>query len=151
MTESNTPDIHSEFDQAIENLPDSVDPAAVKRMRVVAHILDESIHIPGTDYSIGFDPIVGTIPVVGDVISGGLSLYIVAEAARLGVSYMTLLKMIANVTIDSVGGSIPYVGDIFDAAWKANKRNLELVLEDLMSEDPQTIDRDTTYTEIDIE
>jgi hypothetical protein len=112
-------------------LPDSVDTAALDRMETVAYALDESVEIPGTDYSVGVDPILGALPVAGDVVSAAFSLYIVAESAYLGVSYTTLLGMLANITVDTVGGSVPYVGSVFDAVWKANKRNVGLVLRDL--------------------
>lgn len=117
----------------VEALPETVDRAAIKRMERVATLLDESIRVPGTRYRIGLDPLLGVAPVAGDVLAGALSMYIVLEAARLGVSYMTLLRMIGNVSIDIVGGSIPLLGDVFDAAWKANRRNVDLVLEDLMT------------------
>jgi hypothetical protein len=121
----------AEFDDSIEQLPESVDRAAVKRMQIVAHVLDEGFRVPGTGYRIGVDPLIGLLPGAGDVLTGGLSLYIVLEAARLGVSYTTLIKMIANISVDVAGGTVPIVGDAFDAVWKANKRNFELVLEDL--------------------
>lgn len=113
------------------DLPDSVDEAALRRMRAVAKLLDEAVTIPGTDFRVGLDPIVGAVPVVGDIASAGISLYIVAESARLGVSYTTLIKMLANVSIDAAGGSIPYVGVLFDAGWKSNSRNLLMALDDL--------------------
>jgi hypothetical protein len=125
-------DLESEFDVDFEGeLPDSVDRAAVERMRVVAKVFDESVRVPGTDFRVGADPVLGALPVAGDVVSAGFSLYIVLESARLGVSFTTLLRMIANVTVDVAGGSIPYAGTLFDAFWKANVRNLELALEDL--------------------
>lgn len=114
-------------------LPETVDRAAIKRMGRVATLLDESIRVPGTRYRVGLDPLLGVAPVAGDVLAGALSMYIVLEAARLGVSYMTLLRMIGNISIDIVGGSIPLLGDVFDAVWKANRRNVDLVLEDLMT------------------
>lgn len=124
-------DLESNFDDFDGELPDSVDEAAVERMRVVATVLDDSIEIPGTGFKIGVDPLLGALPVAGDVISAGLSLYIVVESARLGVTFTTLLQMLANVAIDVAGGSVPYVGDLFDAIWKANKRNFELAVEEL--------------------
>ncbi len=126
-------DLEDEFDFDGE-LPATVDRAAIGRMRTIARVFDDFIRIPLTDMRVGLDPILGAIPVVGDVISAGLSLYIVLEAARLGVSFTTLLHMIANVSIDVVGGSVPIVGGIIDAVWKANKRNVELVLEDLAND-----------------
>lgn len=103
-------------------------------MRTAAYLLDESLRVPGTRYRIGIDPLVGLLPVAGDTVTGLLSLYIVVEAARLGVSPGTLAKMVANVAIDVAGGSVPYLGDLFDAAWKANRRNLRLALSDLSTE-----------------
>lgn len=119
-------------DVDMDALPDTVDRAAVERMRVVARLLDESFRVPWTNYRIGLDPVIGLAPVAGDVITGALSMYIVLEAARLGVSYPTLLRMIGNVSIDIAGGAVPLLGDVFDAAWKANSRNVELVLEELV-------------------
>ena len=134
MPESDA-DLTAEFD--LEELPDSVDRAAVRRMKAVAWALDESITIPGTNYKIGLDPIISVVPVGGDVVSGVISLYIVAESARLGVTYDTLLRMLANVAVDTGVGAIPYVGDVADAGWKANKRNVELALTNLMESEPE--------------
>ena len=115
-----------------EELPESVDEAAVERMRVIATLLDEAVTIPGTDVAVGLDPLLGAVPGVGDVVSGAVSLYIVAESARLGVAYPTLLRMVGNVAVDVVGGSVPYVGTVVDALWRANSRNLRLALASLL-------------------
>lgn len=139
-------DLASEF-EGIEDLPASVDRAAVRRMRTVAYVLDDGIRVPGTDRRIGVDPLLGAVPVVGDAVSGLLSLYVVVKAAQLGVSYGTLLRMLANIAVDVVGGSLPLVGDAFDALWKANRRNLRLVLEDLRSD---TV-RERTVVDIEVE
>jgi hypothetical protein len=112
-------------------LPDTVDAATIDRLRRVAYVLDELVRVPGTNFRFGADPVLGTLPVVGDVLSAGVSLYVVLESARLGVSYTTLLRMLANVGVDAALGSIPLVGGLFDAVWKVNKRNLGLALADL--------------------
>jgi hypothetical protein len=127
-------DIADELDGYGGEIPESVDRAAVERMRTVAYVFDDLVGIPGTNSRVGLDPILGSIPVVGDVVSAAFSLYIVAESARLGVSYKTLLAMLANVVIDTAGGAIPYVGTLFDAVWKANKWNIEMALSDLTDE-----------------
>jgi len=121
----------SAFETRIDDLPSSVDRAAVRRMRFVARVLDDSVRIPGTSFRIGIDPLLGLLPVTGDLVSGALSLYVVLEAARLGVPYGTLVRMLANVAIDVAGGSVPVIGDLFDAAWKANTRNVGLALDGL--------------------
>lgn len=119
-------------------LPDSVDEAALRRMETVAYLLDESVRVPVVGVRVGVDPILGILPVAGDVASGVLSMYIVAESAYLGVSPKTLVAMLANITIDVGGGSIPYAGTVFDAFWKANKRNVALALEELaVVEEPE--------------
>lgn len=122
----------AEFDfEAAYDLPESVDRAAIERMRLVARVFDDLVQVPGTNVGLGLDPLLGAVPVVGDAVSAGVSLYVVLEAANLGVSYATLLRMLGNVALDAGGGMIPYVGTVFDAAFRANKRNLELVLADL--------------------
>ncbi|AFO57315.1 MULTISPECIES: DUF4112 domain-containing protein [unclassified Natrinema] len=121
--------------ETLENaLPTMVDEAAIKRMRVVAHALDEGLRVPGTGVRVGLDPIVGILPGAGDAAAAVVSLYLAAESARLGVSQSTLLRMLANIGIDTVIGSVPLLGVAFDAVWKANKRNLKLALKDLADE-----------------
>jgi hypothetical protein len=123
-------DLADEFNGDID-LPESVDRAAVERMRTVAHLLDDAVRVPGTGFRVGVDPVLGLLGGVGDLIAAAGSLYVVAEAARLGVSYGTLLRMLANVTLDVAVGTVPVVGDLLDAIWKANRRNVDLALEDL--------------------
>jgi hypothetical protein len=137
-------DFDAAFAEGFEALPDSVDAAAVERMRTVAYVLDESIRVPGTEFRVGLDPLVGAVPGVGDAVAGGLSLYVVLEAAYLGVSYTTLFRMLATVAVDTVGGAVPYVGTVFDAVWKANKRNVRLALDDLLGgvDSPDPVARD---------
>ncbi|WP_053947752.1 DUF4112 domain-containing protein [Halolamina sediminis] len=116
------------------DVPESVDRGALERMRTVAMVLDESIEIPVIEYRIGVDPLLSMIPGVGDALSAGISLYIVIESARLGVSFTTLLGMLARITVDVAGGSIPFVGPVFDAVFKANTWNVEAAMDDLFGE-----------------
>jgi len=115
--------------------------SATRRVRVLAKLLDNSISIPGTGWKIGFDPIVGLIPGIGDLIGAVLSGYIILEAARAEVPGYTLVRMVVNVGIDTLVGSIPAVGDLFDAAWKSNTKNVAL-LERHLSGDRVTIARE---------
>jgi Domain of unknown function (DUF4112) len=103
------------------------DEARLKRVRLLSRLLDEQFRIPGTTYRIGLDGLLGLIPGVGDAAGALLSAYILYEAMRLGAPGTVLLRMIANIGIDTVGGAIPVVGDIFDIAWKANKKNAALL------------------------
>lgn len=99
----------------------------INRVRVLAKLLDNSISVPGTRWKFGFDPIIGLVPVVGDMIGAVLSGYIVLEAARAEVPSFTLARMLVNVGIDALLGSVPGVGDVFDAVWKANMKNVSLL------------------------
>ncbi len=99
----------------------------LRNVRVLARILDSSIPIPGTKWTIGFDPIVGLIPGIGDLIGAVLSGYIILEAARAEVPTLTLVRMLVNVGIDTMLGAVPAVGDVFDAAWKSNMKNVALL------------------------
>lgn len=97
-----------------------------RRLRRVAWLLDRSIPI-GNKWRIGIDPILGVIPGAGDWIGAMLSLYFVYEGARLGLSGGVLARMIGNVLVETVVGAVPVLGDLFDFAWQANTRNLELI------------------------
>lgn len=101
--------------------------AELAGLRRLTHALDELFTVPGTDYRIGLDPLIGLVPGVGDVPTSVASAYIVAQAAALGVPRATLARMLLVVAVDSVVGSLPIVGDLFDAVWKANSRNLALL------------------------
>jgi hypothetical protein len=95
-------------------------------MRFFSRLLDNSILLPG-GYRIGLDPIIGLVPAVGDFFAATLSVWLIYDAARLGVSKTTLARMTMNVLVESVVGAVPLLGDVFDAVWKANARNMDLV------------------------
>jgi hypothetical protein len=90
-------------------------------------LLDEAFRIPGTSIRFGLDGIIGLVPGLGDVIAGLLSLIIPLAAWIRGAPYVTLVRMATNVAIGVLIGSIPILGDIFDIAWKANRRNYQLL------------------------
>ena len=99
----------------------------LKRIRKIAKLLDSAIGIPGTKFRIGLDPIIGLIPGGGDLITAGISAYMIFLAARFGLKKEEIGKMIGNVAIETFLGTVPLVGDIFDAYFKANIRNLEIL------------------------
>ena len=90
-------------------------------------LLDEAFRIPGTPIRFGLDGVIGLVPGVGDVLAGLLSLVIPLAAWIRGVPYVTLVRMTANLGIGVLVGSVPLFGDIFDIAWKANRRNYLLL------------------------
>lgn len=95
--------------------------------RLIARLLDNAIPIPGTSYRIGIDPLLGLVPGVGDALVAVLSMWLLVTAARHGAPAAVLARMAVNIGIDAVAGGIPIAGDLFDAAFKANARNLRLM------------------------
>lgn len=113
--------------------------AAARRGREVAEMersleqlsrwMDGLFRIPGTGWRFGLDALVGLVPGVGDLATTAVSLYILVSGVRYRVPKVTLLRMGANIAVDYVLGSVPFVGDLFDAFWKSNQMNVELLRE----------------------
>lgn len=97
------------------------------RLNQLAWLLDSSIPLPGVNFRIGVDALIGLIPGIGDLIGVALSSYIVREAARAGLPRTILARMVFNVAVEGVVGLVPFAGDVFDAGWKANQRNVGLL------------------------
>jgi hypothetical protein len=97
------------------------------RLRRLAWLIDGVFKLPGTQFRFGLNSMIGLLPAGGDAVLGALSLYIIYEAARLGIPRHKLARMLANVGIEIVGGSVPILGDLFDMALKANLRNLAII------------------------
>ncbi len=93
----------------------------------LSRAMDGLFRIPGTGWRIGLDALVGLIPGVGDFATTAVSLYILAAGVRYRVPKVTLLRMASNIAVDYLLGSVPIVGDLFDAAWKSNQMNVELL------------------------
>jgi hypothetical protein len=93
-------------------------------------LLDDRFRIPGTDFRFGLDPVIGILfPGIGDAVTGVGSVGLLTLALRRGVPRVVLMRMILNILVDVVLGALPIIGDIFDAAYKSNRRNLELIRE----------------------
>lgn len=109
-------------------MPPDADVSARTReqLKALAWLLDSSIRLPG-GFRIGVDALLGLVPFLGDAAGVLLSGFIVSRAARLGVPRSILLRMVLNVAVEALVGLIPIAGDIFDAAWKANQRNVQLL------------------------
>jgi hypothetical protein len=110
-----------------------------ENLDILAHILDDFIRIPGTSIRFGLDGIVGLIPGIGDILGGIASCVIIFAAWMRGVPYVILTRMVANVVIEVVVGTIPLLGDAFDIAWRANRRNYTLLTESLYQPRKHTI------------
>jgi Domain of unknown function (DUF4112) len=112
-------------------------------VRHLAWLLDAAFEIPGTKFRVGLDPLVGLIPVVGDLIGMLIGGYIIMLAARLGVPRAVLGRMLINVAADTVLGAVPVAGDVLDAAWKANLKNARLL--DQALNDPKAAGRSSMW------
>lgn len=114
-------------------------PNGLAEMETIAWLLDNSIPVPGTGRRFGIDALIGFVPVVGDVLSGGIGLFVVWRASRLGLPRIVVARMLVNSAIDIAIGAIPVIGDAFDLWFKANTRNLAIIRRHL--ENPETSTR----------
>lgn len=110
-------------------------------LKQLAWLLDSSLPVPGTRFTVGLDALIGLFPFVGDLIGVVLSSFILSQAARLGAPRSVLWRMAFNVALEGVIGIVPFAGDLFDAAFKANQKNVRL-LEDWLDR-PKKIERTT--------
>jgi len=90
-------------------------------------LMDDLIRVPVIGWRFGLDALVGLIPGFGDAATSLVSFYVLAAAVRYGVPKVTLLRMGMNLGIDYLVGSLPFVGDVFDAWWKSNQKNVALL------------------------
>jgi hypothetical protein len=103
--------------------------ARIARIDALATLLDTAFVMPGTGIRFGLDGLIGLFPVIGDTITTALSLFIVNEAYQLGAPGHVIVRMLGNVALDGVLGAVPLVGDAFDVLWRANRRNVRLLME----------------------
>jgi hypothetical protein len=103
----------------------------LRRLERMSRLLDEAITIPGTNIRLGWDSVLGLIPVIGDGATTAISVYYIWQANRLGARRRALVTMAGNVAVDFIVGAVPLVGDLVDVAWRANRRNLDVLLREL--------------------
>ena len=104
-----------------------IENSKLAQARALAKLLDRAVRIPGTRITFGLDALLGIIPGGGDLAGGIFSVWLILLASRMGLPPHVIMRMVGNVAIDTFGGSIPLIGDLFDVAWKSNTRNLELL------------------------
>lgn len=107
----------------------SKDLGGVGHLQLLAKMMDSAFEIPGMKVRFGLDAILGLIPGFGDFATSFVSLYILQEAHRRGVSRLTLARMGGNILVDWLFGSVPVLGDAFDVFWKSNQKNVAILLE----------------------
>ena len=101
--------------------------AALARLDALSRLFDIAFAIPGTNVRFGIEAILRLVPGIGDVAASALSCYLIYEARRLGVPSRIFARMLVNVAIEGVIGMVPLVGDAFDVAFRANRRNVRLL------------------------
>ena len=101
--------------------------ATLRRIRRLAWLVDGAFRLPGTRFRFGLNSVIGLVPGAGDAVLGAASLYIIYQAAQLGVPRARLAQMVGNVALEVAGGSVPILGDLFDMALKANLRNVRIL------------------------
>ena len=104
-----------------------------EHLNLVATWLDDRFVVPGTTIRFGLDALIGWIPGIGDALAAFASLFIVLAAWKRGASRITLIRMLLNLTLESMFGAIPIIGDFAHVAWKANRRNYNLLIRDQQS------------------
>ncbi len=118
-------------------MPIGNDPVAVrKRIEAMEKLLERSFTIPGVNYPIGLDSIVGLVPVVGDLVTAAMGAYLVWEAKNIGLPKWKLWRMAGNIAFDTAVGAIPVAGDAFDLLFRSNTRNLRIVKKHLDKHHP---------------
>lgn len=103
------------------------EPKGLGSARALADVMDRSFRIPGTSLRFGLDPLMGLFPVGGDVVGALVSGYILYIAWRNGAPGTLIGRMLVNVLVDTAVGAVPVLGDLFDAGWQANARNVGLL------------------------
>lgn len=115
------------------------DPMAVRaRVEALERILERAFVFPGTKIPFGLDSVIGLVPVLGDLVTAFMGAYMVWEGRNLGMSKWQLIRMTANIGIDTAIGAIPFVGDAFDLVWRSNSKNLLIIKKHLDKHHPAT-------------
>lgn len=120
-------------------IPTGSDPQSIRqRVEALEMLLERSFRIPGINFPIGLDAIIGLVPVLGDIVTTGLGAYMVWEARNLGLPRWKLWRMAGNVGFDALLGAVPLVGDAADVLYRSNTRNLRIIKKHLDKHHPET-------------
>ena len=120
-------------------IPTGNDPHSVRqRIEAMENLLERSFRIPGINYPVGLDAVVGLVPVLGEIVTTAMGAYLVWEARNLGMPKWKLWRMAGNVAFDTALGAVPIVGDAADFLFRSNTRNLKIVKRHLDKHHPST-------------
>jgi hypothetical protein len=103
--------------------------AALDRIDLLARVFDTAFVIPGTNVRFGVESLIRLVPGIGDAAASALSCYLLYEAHRLDVPKHVFARLVANVAIEGAAGAIPFIGDLFDVGFRANRRNVAILRE----------------------
>ena len=121
------------------SLPTGTDVHSIReRVEAMEMLLERSFKVPGTNFPIGLDAIIGLVPVLGDIITTALGAYMVWEARNLGLPKWKLWRMAGNIAVDTAVGAVPLVGDAADVLFRSNTRNLRIIKKHLDKHHPET-------------
>lgn len=112
---------------------------ALQDLDRLSTLLDSKFRVPGTSLRFGLDGILGLIPGVGDVVTAGPALYLLYRAHQLGARKRVMTRMAMNTGIDLTLGAVPVLGDVFDVFFKANKRNVALLRQEIGQPQPAPV------------
>jgi Domain of unknown function (DUF4112) len=104
-----------------------LDAAALRRLERLSHWMDGAFRLPGTRWRFGLDGLLGLVPGAGDSLTALVGAYVVLEAYRAGAPASVIARMLGNIGLDWAVGSVPLLGDVFDFAFKAHRRNVDLL------------------------
>lgn len=110
----------------MQNQPGGV--YSLASLKKIAYLLDDQFRVPFTRFRLGWDFIIGLIPIAGDLLTAIMSLFILIAARKYNISGSVMWKMLGNIVLDFLIGLIPVVGDFLDAGYKANAKNVKLLL-----------------------
>lgn len=134
------PTPQEQFEAMAASMAGGRDPASVRRrLEAMEALLERAFVVPGTNYRIGLDAVIGLVPVVGDLITAAMGSWLIWEGKNLGMSRFHLWRMAGNIGVDTALGAIPLVGDAFDLAFRSNTRNLRIVKRWLDKHHPSTL------------
>lgn len=108
----------------------------LQQLRRLSDLWDRAFAIPGTNFRVGIESLIGLLPGGGDLVGVGLSCYIVVRALQFGLPKSVLFQMLVNIAVDGLVGSVPILGDLFDTTWKANTKNVNLLEAHLQAPSP---------------
>ena len=104
---------------------------ARERLITLTRLMDSAIDVPVLRTAVGLDALLGIVPVAGDLLSAAIGVYLITQARELGASRWLQGKMVGNLLLDTAVGAVPLAGDVFDIYFRAHRRNLKLLQDEI--------------------